>query len=216
MKIIILSKRFYQSLTVAAIAVIILTGCGKTIGISETKLPKPDWPIKVDMTQQEIEVAASVTNPMVAGGGILGVIITSSIDRNKNENAEAAIASMRDLLIEYKIAGRFYELLESSDAISALSTEKSLEMSMEHGRDYSTNPLKRGQFIVTPRVEFSNDMSTLWVTLNVNGQFRMKKAGPATIVFMGCTNTYMCWMSRQQVMIEKIMLQYGSSSASQS
>ncbi|GAB4113715.1 MAG: hypothetical protein Tsb0027_01270 [Wenzhouxiangellaceae bacterium] len=169
----------------AVIAVTILSACGKTIGISETALPKSDWPVIVAMTQQEIDVAASVTNPMVAGGGILGFIIASSIDNSKNKNAEAAIASIRDLLIEYKMAGRFYELMESSDVAALLSTNSIMETSMEHGRDYSANPLKQAQFIIIPRVEFSNDMSTLWVVLNVSGQVPNEKGKPGDKSFYG-------------------------------
>lgn len=171
-------KTFGAGTVVAAISILALSGCATISGIDEQQLPKSDWPIDLDVSQQEVAVEAAQTNPMAAGGGLLGVLIVSAVDKNRNQKAEDAVTELRDLLIDYPFGARFEQLLVESRVLETLSTDGPVSVLMQPRADYKTVPLAGKTFLVKPRVEFSNDLSNLNVMLLVAGQVPDEKGRP--------------------------------------
>lgn len=141
-------------------------------------MPKTNWAIELDVSQHELAVEASQTNPMAAGGGLLGVLIVSAVDKHRNQKAEDAVTGLRDLLIDYPFSERFEQLLIESGVFSSLSADGRINVRTQARPDYKREPLEGEQFLVRPRVEFSNDLSNLTVMLAVSGQVPDAKGRP--------------------------------------
>jgi len=159
--------RLILHLFIASLVVSMLAGCATSVPIAEVNLPRPGWPVEIYATQQEVAVDASVTNPMVAGGGLLGAVITSSIDKSRNQKAEDAVTGIRDLLISYPISERFAETIKGSELVARLTTGSQVNVQREFRPDFSEQPLAEPIIRLVPEVAFSNDLSQLEIRLIV-------------------------------------------------
>lgn len=163
---------------VSAVSILFLSGCATYQGVDEQTLPKTGWAIELDVSQHEVAVETSQTNPMAAGGGLLGVLIVSAVDKNRNQKAEDAVTELRDLLVEYPFGSRFEQLLVESGVLDALTVAGSVQVWTQPRPDYKDEPIAGETFLVKPRVEFSNDLSNLKVMLLVAGQVPDDKGHP--------------------------------------
>lgn len=164
--------------TVVAVSVLFLSGCATFSGIDEQELPKTGWAVELDVSQHEVAVEASQTNPMMAGGGLLGVMIASAVDKHRNQKADDAVTELRDLLIEYPFSSRFEQMLIESGVLDTLTVASRVEVRTQTRPDYTSEPIAGETFLVKPRVEFSNDLSNLSVMLLVAGQVPDSKGRP--------------------------------------
>ena len=155
------------NLTAICTALAMVAGCATSVPVSEANLPKPGWPVEVYATQQEVTAEASATNPMMAGGGLLGVVITSAIDKSRNQKAEDAVTELRDLLIAYPVSERFAEKIVQSGVAAYFSTTQEVAVQHEFRADFSEQPLEDPMIRFVPKVAFSNDLSELEVSLVV-------------------------------------------------
>lgn len=156
-------SRCVRALAVFFLAVTALTGCVTTKPMSETEFPHADWDVIINATQQEIATETSSTNPMAAGGGLLGVLIVHAIDSTKNRRAEDAVTGLRDKLIEFDVADEYSMMIIESGVPERLSRLEPLVN--REPWDYKTRPLERHVVTLDPGVVFTNDLSALVVEL---------------------------------------------------
>jgi len=157
-----LSRRV-SAFAVFCLAATVLTGCVTTKPMSETEFPHADWDVVLNATQQEIATETSSTNPMAAGGGLLGVLIVHAVDSSKNRRAEEAVTGLRDKLIDLDVADEYSTLIIESGVPERLSRLEPLVN--REPWDYKTDPLERHVVTLDPAVAFSNDLSALVVEL---------------------------------------------------
>ncbi len=162
-----------------------LTGCVTTKPMSETEFPHSDWDVVINATQQEIETETSSTDPMMAGGGLLGVLIVHAVDSSKNSSAEDAVTGLRDKLLTFDVSEEFSVRILESGVAERLSQVDPL-VSREP-RDFRADPLSRHAVTLDPTVKFSNDLSTLVVQL-VASEYEADDRGRPK--WTGFTQTY--------------------------
>lgn len=151
---------------VAIIACSLLYGCATAPRFSEAEFPRNDADLEILATQQEIDSETNVTNPGAAGGGLLGVLIATSIDNTKNDRAEEAVTPIRDYLIDYDMTDQFVERIEASGVAERLvvGAEAVVRQSV---RKPEERDIDRPLIMIEPHVQLSNDMRALMVDLNV-------------------------------------------------
>ncbi|MGY6587722.1 MAG: hypothetical protein ACXIUB_05470 [Wenzhouxiangella sp.] len=171
-----------QRLTVWAglvVATVLLSGCAtpsKTI--SEAGFPLENSQIFILASQNELATEASSTDPMAAGGGLLGVLITSAVDSSRNRRAETAVIELRDSLIDFEIADEFLLRMEQAGLAEQLSTADPVVL-----REAITADPERAQFIqVSPMVQMNNELSALeielWIRMMDTRPNGLPRAGP--------------------------------------
>lgn len=159
--------RLILNLFIASLVVFMLAGCATSVPIAEAGLPRPGWPVEIYATQQEVAVDVSSANAMIAGGGLLGAVIFSSIDKSRNQKAEDAVTGIRDLLISYPISERFAGKIKRSGLVARLTTGSQVNVQREFRPDFSEQPLAEPMIRLVPEVAFSNDLSQLEIRLIV-------------------------------------------------
>lgn len=166
------------------IVVLVASGCASK-KLPDYKYPLEDAGITIDATQEEIAVAGQSTSPMVAGGGVLGVLVVAAIDGVANSRAEEAALSIRNDLVDFNVGEEMSAALKSSPVIRKLSMHDSIEVirdsavAKERWRSVPT-------FWLVPTVEFSNNFRVLKVQLAV-AKSELNKYGKARQVV---TQTY--------------------------
>ncbi|MGY6631026.1 MAG: hypothetical protein ACXIUL_08465 [Wenzhouxiangella sp.] len=161
------------------VAALLLSGCAtpsKTI--SETGFPLENSEVYILASQNELSTEASSTDPMAAGGGLLGVLIVSAVDSSRNRRAEEAVTELRDSLIDFAIADEFLLRMEQAGLAEQLSTTQPIVL-----REAITADPERAQFIqVSPTVQLNNELSALeivlWIRVMETRNNGMPKAGP--------------------------------------
>ena len=130
--------------------------------MSEVGFPLDDSVVYITATQKELETETSATNPGAAGGGLLGVLIASSVDSTRNRRAEEAVVELRDAMIDFEISGEFVRKIKASEVTEQLSLLTPQVIAEEPGADAT-----HGQDFVElhPFVRLSNELRALHVGL---------------------------------------------------
>ena len=93
-------------------------------------------PVEVYLGQQEILIESQNTNPMAAGGGILGALIVTAIDNAAAKKDEVRAASIRDALIGADLNPWILDTIEQGIDHRVLASELAVEF-------YPATPLAR-------------------------------------------------------------------------
>ncbi len=148
------------ALAVAVVAA--LSGCASTKTISEVGFPLSESDVYITAYQNELDTEASSTNPGAAGGGVLGVLIASTIDSTRNRRAEEAVAELRDSLIDFAIADEFSRKIVESELPQQVSLIAPRILTDEPTADFQHD---RDFIDIRPAVRLSNDLSALEVSI---------------------------------------------------
>lgn len=161
-----------------------LSGCVTTRSVSDVGFPLNDSVVYITAIQNELETEASSTNAMAAGGGLLGLLITHSIDSSRNRRAEEAVVELRDALIDFAIAEEFSERIIQSGLAGQLSLLDPKVLTEEPEADYQ----HQGDFLeLHPKVQLSNDLSALEVSIWIRTFELNKRKRP---IFAGFSQAY--------------------------
>lgn len=139
-----------------------LSGCATTQSISDVGFPLDDSALYVSATQSELATASSSTNPMAAGGGLLGVLIVHGIDSSRNRRAEEAVAELRDALLDFPIADEFVHRLQASGLPGQLSRLDPTILTETPASDFAHT---RDFIELHPKVQLANDLAALEVSI---------------------------------------------------
>ncbi|MBX3711377.1 MAG: hypothetical protein KF800_05405 [Lysobacter sp.] len=170
-----------------------------TFNVSAAKpqaLPMPlgeQYPVEVVLNQQEIAVDVSATNPMAAGGGLLGALIVAGVDNARTKNAEERIVPLRDMLITY----RFNEAMEQAIRAKVPSpgiTESpafNIQSSMLGAIDaQNRQQLAPYALVLTPRYAFDNKFHAMTVKITAQVVERSVKSNGKTKLAISFNRVY--------------------------
>lgn len=91
------------------------------------EFPRESLDVDVWIMHPEVDVDGHNTNPMVAGGGLLGALITTAIDSNMSKKDAARITPIRDLLLDWPLVPHIRAAVEEGLRRDGLARELRIE-----------------------------------------------------------------------------------------
>ena len=150
-----------------ATLVVLVSGCVTTVRLAEMDLPKDQAEIRIFVEQTEIEPRESRRLPYAFPAfGIYGLLVANEINMANDAQAELLISDLRERLEGIDFGGMYLSRIKQAGVLDELSNEPQVSVSQEDP-DYSEWVSGESWFELIPRVQFSNDMRTLLVSLEL-------------------------------------------------
>ena len=145
------------------------------------EFPRESLDVDVWIVHPEVDVEGHNTNPMLAGGGLIGALITTSIDASLSKKDAARITPIRDLLLDWPLVPRIREAVEKGLQRDGLAQDLRIEF---HDTDLPTRA-RAGEKPSLPRLlrldigaRFDARFDTLRVDIHDEyRQFKVVKKG---------------------------------------
>jgi hypothetical protein len=162
--------------------VLILAGCALSACVtvppahvaleSKTRDSIQSVDVVAPVRQSEIYVFVPATNPAMAGGGLLGALIAVGVDNVRTSNAEGAVKTLRDAVVDYDFDGQLRDDLKASmSQVQWLHVDKVKvikEVSVADEDAVITNSTASAVLMADADYHLSTDGGTLYVVINAN------------------------------------------------
>lgn len=138
-------------------------------------LPYPieqDLPVVVILNQYEMQVDVPDSSAVASQFGLLGALIGAAVDSTATKNAEARIAAIRNLMIDYNFNQKFEQAIRASLATPGIAVNPQITIARSTGEIANSIPKPRPAEVITnltitPRYSISNDFETVSLTMTV-------------------------------------------------
>lgn len=128
-------------------------------------------PVELYIAQQELEVDAQQTDPMAAGGGLLGALVVMVVDNSAAKKDQARMGPIRDELVDLDMRETITTALKAGLDTRRLATEVVFEVFPESPTErLSRGALgsRRNVLTIQARYALGYDMQTLAVSLDAS------------------------------------------------
>lgn len=163
------------------VVVLFASGCaGPPVKYSEEPLSTPSPRVEVHSVQNEIDVLATHTDPMMAGGGLLGALIAGAIDNSRQKAAEHTVADVRNMLVDYDFRNRYINAFGSlGDALESWLDKPRVKMitTPPSARDTEDSTEDIPSVTIKSGYALSNDLRFLIVTTRIIVLDKRQKSG---------------------------------------
>lgn len=138
-------------------------------------LPYPieqNLPVVVILNQQEMQVDVPDSSAVGSQFGLLGALISAAADSAATKNAEARIAAIRNLMVDYHFNQKFEEAIRTSLATPGISNNPQITIARSTGEIANSIAKPRPAEVltnlqITPRYSISNNFETVSLTMTV-------------------------------------------------
>ncbi len=126
-------------------------------------------PVEVYVGQQELLIESQSTNPMAAGGGLLGALIVTAIDNSAAKKDEARMSAIRDLLVGEDVTGYVVEQVRTGLDPARFGRTLDLELvpeTVEARLARQAMPSRDGVLMISAKYALTYDMRALRVSFD--------------------------------------------------
>jgi hypothetical protein len=158
------------------ICISLLMMCSAVSAHAAKPLPLPlplgnRMPVEIVLTQQELAIDVPDTSAMGSQFGLIGALISSSMDNAAAKKAEERIGSLRNALIAYPFNDRLEAAFRLKLASEGISSDPQISV-MKTAWD-AIDAQAKGQMpayamVITPRYAMDNAFSRMYVSLSVS------------------------------------------------